>query len=269
MFHGKLQPQLPVYYGKLNVIFSQCISSTPVFWQKVIRRGGQSLMKCWGSASTLFWAFLALLMCVFTGWCNNSAFLRIFCVLKDDLPLIKTFITSHVKPVSSLLSFHNTRVPLRSRAVTSSINQTDREIQQKFFFVIKSVGQTVLLLFCDSGLFALNVCVIHQECYDESACPSWSVLSSSSRFTTGVWWRCSNAKWRIHYRPDRPLFFFPLLSFMETKPVGLSRLTRWRWSVKGDVCACIVLYISPWPEHHLCCSQLAKSCIFTLNEHCN
>lgn len=137
----------------------------------------------WGSAEEAHRrSFPALLMSVFTGWCNNSPFLRISCELKDDLPLIKRFITSHVKPVSSLLGSHNTRVPLRSRAVTSSINQADREHLAEVLLWLRVWGYR-LLLCCDSGLFALNVCVIHQECYDESACPSWSVLSIS----TGVW----------------------------------------------------------------------------------
>lgn len=143
--------------------------------------------------SKLIGAFLNLILCSFDvcfgevmqwGAMHILMYITTFCVVKDDLPLIKRFITSVLKPLS-LFAFHNVCVPLQSRAVTSSINQTDfsnsdvagRKKTQPKFSVIKRAGQTLLkytaFVFwagpfhcecvCDpSESFMMNRCVLHE-----------------------------------------------------------------------------------------------------------
>lgn len=154
-----------------------------------------------------------------------------------------------------------------------------------------------LLLFCDSGLFILNVCVIHQRALwwivvSFRKCPELSDTRSTlpqhyRRVMEMLVLHWLYAKWRIHYRSDRGLFFFPLLSFMEAESVEvhcwtsqIDKVKMYGGNGKGDVFyTCIVLYlfISPWRSLMLFkfVLQLAK-CIyifffshyFTVTERC-
>lgn len=153
-----------------------------------------------------------------------------------------------------------------------------------------------LLLFCDSGLFILNVCVIHQRALwwivvSFRKCPELSDTRSTlpqhyRRVMEMLVLHWLYAKWRIHYRSDRGLFFFPLLSFMEAESVEvhcwtsqIDKVKMYGGNGKGAVfCTCIVLYlfISPWRSLMLFkfVLQLAKcfgffSHFFTLTERCN
>lgn len=108
--------------------------------------------------------------------------------------------------------------------------------------------------------FSFWMCVWSiRELYDESSCPSGSALSaptlallSRERYRRvmemlGPHWLY--AKWRIHYRSDRGLFFFPLLSFMETESVEvhcwtsqIDKVKMYGWSVKVFYTSALFVY---------------------------